>query len=169
MIIRIGKNLIWILVIISLILAVLLAILYFLGYQQQEQNKKSELPTIGKWIVLSKEDYSGLTLVVVQDGKTLEREPYKSVKLINGYESINSEHGPNQFNLSNRFIIFDLPFSDRNELTDEVLTSYIIDNPFDEIYYCGDLTYPLTITNANQIISDDKLTTSCTEINGFLF
>ena len=169
MIIRIGKNLIWALIVISLILAMILVILYFLGYQNQDQQVATELPTIGKWIVLPQKDFSGLTLVVVQDGKTLEREIYKSVKLIDGYESISSKHGPNQFNLSNKFIIFDLPFSDRNELSEEALANYIIDQPFKEIYYCGDLTYPLTRISANQLIRENKLATNCQQINGFLF
>lgn len=169
MITRIGKNLIWILIAISLILALLLVILYFLGYQKQNQNNEVETPTIGKWIVLSEKDYTGLTLVVVQDGKTLERELYKSVKLINNYESINSEYGPNQFNLTNKFIIFDLPYSDRNELSSEALANYIIDSPFEEIYYCGDLTQPLTKEYANKIISENKLSIECQQINGFLF
>jgi len=168
MIDRLTKKIIWSLIIVSLILTIMLLILYFLGLQEK-RKQQNQAPTIGSWIVMPKQDYSGLTLVTVQDGKTLDREFYQSVKLDQGYEAISSKYGPVTGSLSNKFIIFNLPYSDRNELTDEILVNYEVSQPFSEIYYCGDIGYPLTVAKANQIIDFTGLENVCRQINGFLF
>lgn len=173
MVIRIGRKLIWILLIICLILTAVLIILNFAGYQNRDylnlfNIKKVKETTVGNWIVLPVKDFTGKTLVIMSDGLTLNRVVYQPLKLENGYEAINYQNGKG-LKLSSRFIVFDLPYSDRNELSNEAITKYRIDKPFEEIYYCGNLAEPLTITNANKIIKENKLKSTCQQLNGFLF
>lgn len=173
MILRISKKLIWVLLVITLILALLLVILYSLGYLNFTkadwnffEKETTPVSTIGHWLVLPEEDYSGLTLVVINNGKTLAREIYQPLKLDNGYEAINSQNGAEEFGISSNFIIFNLPFSDRNELSNQAISKYRVDKPFKEIYYCEQ---PITQEKANQLITANNLTASCQRINGFLY
>lgn len=173
MVLRIGKKLIWLLIFVSLILAILLVILYRLGYLNigdfgSNIFSSSIIPSrsIGHWLVLPEKDYTGLTLVVMINGKAMAREFYQPIKLANGYEAINSQNGLENLGVSSNFIIFNLPYSDRNELSDQAITKYRIDKPFKEIYYCEQ---PITVDKANQLIIANNVTTACQQLNGFLF
>lgn len=174
MILRIGKKLIWTLLIICLILAVILVILQLwvgknFKFNFNWSDKEVIKPSIGEWIVMPEKDYSNLTLVVMQDSKTLARQIYQSIKLEKGYEIITPQDGLVNTNLANRLLIFNLPYSDRNELSNEAMKKYQIAKPFKEIYYCGDLKEALTKELANKLIEENKLGTTCQQINGFLF
>lgn len=173
MVVRIGRKLIWTLLAICLLLTIVLILLNFTGYQSPSilklfNLKPKPVVTIGNWIVLPEKDFSGKTLVIMSGGMTLNRVIYQPIKLTNGYEAISYQNG-NELSVSSRFVIFDLPYSDRNELSNEAITKYRLDKPFKEIYYCGNLAQPLTIASANKIINENKLKTTCQQINGFLY
>lgn len=177
MVLNIGKKLIWTLLIISLILLAILIILNYLGIINQKKlsNLWSEVEeenfslAISPWLVLPEKDYSGMTLVVMEGGKTLAREIYQPLKLVDGYEALVTSDLNVSVGLTSRFVIYNLPYSDRNELSSEALNKYLVDKPFKEIYYCGDTPEPLTEEKANQLIAEKKLATYCQQINGFLF
>lgn len=172
MVLNVGKKLIWVLIFLTLILAILLVILYGLGYLGLGQNfwqltilPGQPNPTIGHWIVFPEKNYAGLTLVVINNGKTLAREIYQPTKLANGYEAINSQNGIEDLGISSNFVIFDLPYSDRNELSNQAISKYRIDKPFKEIYYCEQ---PLTEAKTNELINNNNLNSVCQQLNGFL-
>jgi hypothetical protein len=184
MAIRIGKKLIWIMAIVCVVLAVVLIVFYCLGYFNDINKWQTLLPdvlktsktelimpvaTVGPWIVKPDKDYSGKTLVAIQNNATVARVMYQSDKLPNGYEVINLGEANAPLGLSSRFIIFNLPFSDTNELPSEAINKYKINQPFEEIYYCVDLAQPLTLEYATQLASENNLKTVCKELNGFLF
>lgn len=177
MVLNISKKLIWILLIITLILLVVLIILNFLYASDQknlsslwgEIEEEGYYQAISHWIVFPEKDYSGMTMVVMEGSKTLARETYQPLKLVDGYEAIITTDLTAGDSLTSRFAIYDLPYSDRNELSSEALNKYLVDKPFKEIYYCGNTPELLTEEKANQLITEKTLATYCQQINGFLF
>jgi hypothetical protein len=136
---RTAKKLIWILAGLCLILTAALMLLLIFGYFSKpnasepagQQDQKTGLV----WVVLPNKNYDGLTLVVNDGGKVIFRDAYQGVKLNKGYEMLVDVMGPQVTGVNKNFVIYNLTFSERNELSAEALKNYLVADPFLEIYY----------------------------------
>ena len=135
-------------------------------------QEKEQIPPCS-WVFKTKGDYYGLMYgFVYDDHDTFAMSPSPNIKakpdkLNKGYLTIIHGCSPNYANIPyanpNNFVFCNMTYEDwSSDISDEFLFSSIIENPFEELYFCmpGDFS----IEELNEIIDNNELGTRCKKI-----